>query len=85
MAGISVRHVGEIYAEGLRYFMGEGTLNKTLARLSSDLDEHGIDYSVIGAVALLAHGYPRFTEDIDLVMTVEFANLDQLLYVGKIL
>jgi hypothetical protein len=26
---------------------------------------------VIGAIALLAHGYPRFTEDIDLVMTSE--------------
>lgn len=63
------RSVQEIYAEGLRYFMGEGTLNKTLARLSSDLEERGIDYMVIGAVALLAHGYPRFTEDIDLVMT----------------
>ena len=63
--------INEVYAEGLRYFMGEGTLNKTLARLSSDLEEHGIDYMVIGAVALLAHGYPRFTEDIDLVMTRE--------------
>ena len=71
MENVSVRPVGEIYAEGLRYFMGEGTVNKTLARLSSDLDEHGIDYAVIGAVALLAHGYPRFTEDIDLVMTAE--------------
>jgi hypothetical protein len=67
----NVGHISEIYAEGLRYFMGEGTLNKTLARLSSDLDERGIDYIVIGAVALLAHGYPRFTEDIDLVMTAE--------------
>lgn len=63
------RSIPEIYAEGLRYFMGEGTLNKTLERLSKDLDERGIDYMVIGAVALLAHGYPRFTEDIDLVMT----------------
>jgi hypothetical protein len=71
MANISVGHVADIYAEGLRYFMGEGTLNKTLARLSSDLEEHGISYAVIGAVALLAHGYPRFTEDIDLVMTAE--------------
>jgi len=69
MAGISVGQVADIYAEGLRYFMGEGTLNKTLTRLSADLEEHGIDYAVIGAVALLAHGYPRFTEDIDLVMT----------------
>lgn len=65
------RSIPEIYAEGLRYFMGEGTLNKTLERLSKDLDERGIDYMVIGAVALLAHGYPRFTEDIDLVMTAE--------------
>jgi hypothetical protein len=65
------RSVPEIYAEGLRYFMGEGNLNKTLSRLTNDLDERGIDYMVIGAVALLAHGYPRFTEDIDLVMTAE--------------
>jgi hypothetical protein len=65
------KSIPEIYAEGLRYFMGEGTLNKTLERLSKDLDERGIDYMVIGAVALLAHGYPRFTEDIDLVMTAE--------------
>ena len=71
MTSISVGHVAEIYAEGLRYFMGEGTLNKTLARLSNDLEEHGISYAVIDAVALLAHGYPRFTEDIDLVMTAE--------------
>ena len=67
----SISTVSEIYAEGLRYFMGAGTLNKTLTRLSSELDERGIDYMVIGAVALLAHGYPRFTEDIDLVMTEE--------------
>jgi len=61
--------VPEVYAEGLRYFMGEGTINKTLARLANDLERRGIDYMVIGAIALLAHGYPRFTEDIDLVMT----------------
>jgi hypothetical protein len=61
----------DVYEEARRYFMGEGTLNKTLARLSNDLEERGIDYMVIGAVALLAHGYPRFTEDIDLVMTAE--------------
>ncbi|HEY6233174.1 MAG TPA: hypothetical protein VIW64_18060 [Pyrinomonadaceae bacterium] len=66
---IKSRSVTDTYAEGLRYFMGQGTLNNTLAQLSSDLKEHGIDYMVIGAVALLAHGYPRFTEDIDLVLT----------------
>ena len=59
----------EMYEEARRYFMGEGILNKTLARLSKDLEMHGIDYAVIGATALLAHGYPRLTEDIDLLMT----------------
>ena len=61
----------EMYEEARRYFMGKGRLNKTLARLTSDLDAHGIRYVVIGATALLAHGYPRLTEDIDLVMTSE--------------
>jgi hypothetical protein len=67
----SDQSIVDIYAEGLRYFMGQGTLNNTLTRLSADLKGHGIDYMVIGAVALLAHGYPRFTEDIDLVLTPE--------------
>jgi len=63
--------IAELYAEGLRYFMGEGKLNKALGRLSSELMEHGIDYVVFDDAALLAHGYPRFTEGIDLVMTAE--------------
>jgi hypothetical protein len=63
--------VRELYAEGLRYLMGEGHLNNALAQLCEDLDRHRIDYMVIGAVALMAHGYPRFTEDIDLVLTRE--------------
>lgn len=65
------RSIHDVYAEGLRYFMGEGTLQGTLAQVSSDLKQRGIDYMVIGAVALMAYGYPRFTEDIDLVLTSE--------------
>jgi hypothetical protein len=61
----------ETFAEGQRYFVGQGSLNNALAQLAADLKAHRIDYAVIGAVALLAHGYPRFTEDIDLVLTRE--------------
>lgn len=68
---IESRSVQETYAEGLRYFMGEGKLNNTLAQLSADLRECGVDYMVIGAVALMAYGYPRFTEDIDVALTPE--------------
>lgn len=70
-ANTNARSVSETYEEGLRYFMGSGTVNKTLAKLASDLKRHDIEYAVMGAIALLAHGYPRFTEDIDLVMTRE--------------
>lgn len=66
---IGSRSVHDVYAEGLRYFMGKGDLNTALAQRSADLERHGIDYMVIGAVALMAYGYPRFTEDIDLVLT----------------
>lgn len=46
-------------------------INDALRRLTRDLDGHGIEYSVIGAVALNQHGYRRFTEDIDLLLTKE--------------
>ncbi len=59
----------DAYAEGLRFFRGEGMINETLKKLTNDLDKNGIDYAVIGAVALNNHGYRRFTEDIDLLMT----------------
>ncbi len=59
------------YAEVSRFFMGEGKLNIALAKIARDLNEHGIDYMVIGALALFEHGYARLTEDIDLVLTPE--------------
>lgn len=59
------------YQEGLRFFMGEGILNETLRRVAGDLESRGIDYSLIGAVALNNYGYRRFTEDIDLLLSKE--------------
>lgn len=59
------------YEEGLDFFEGKGMLNETLRKLTEDLEAHGIDYAVIGAIALNQHGYQRFTSDIDLLMTAE--------------
>lgn len=59
------------YAEGLRFFNGTGMLNDALSRLVRDLDANKIDYVLIGAIALNQHGYRRFTEDIDLILTRE--------------
>jgi len=71
MTNVEPHSVLDSYAEGQRYFMGEGKLNNALARLVADLKEHEIDYVVIGAIALMAYGYPRFTEDIDLILDSE--------------
>lgn len=60
---------GDAYQEGLLFFMGKGVLNETVFRIAQDLQQAGIDYSVIGGLALNHHGYRRFTEDIDLLMT----------------
>lgn len=70
-SNIGSRSIHDVYAEGLRYFMGEGKLQGTLAQVSADLKQCGIDYMVTDAVALMAYGYPRFTEDIDLILTRE--------------
>ncbi|MBL8171683.1 MAG: hypothetical protein JNJ50_26230 [Acidobacteria bacterium] len=59
------------YEEGLNFFEGKGMLNETLRKLADDLEKHGIDYVVIGAIALNQHGYQRFTSDIDLLLTAE--------------
>ncbi len=61
----------QTYQEGLAFFMGTGLLNNSLRRVTSDMERLGISYSVIGAVALNQHGYRRFTEDIDLLLTKE--------------
>lgn len=61
----------QTYEEGLAFFMGTGVLSNTLRRVASDLERLGINYNVIGAVALNQHGYRRFTEDIDLLLTKE--------------
>ena len=68
MTNVEPHSVLDSYAEGQRYFIREGKLNNALARLVADLKEHEIDYIVIGAIALMAYGYPRFTEDIDLIL-----------------
>jgi hypothetical protein len=61
----------DAYEEGLAFFRGEGMLNRTLRSVIEDLERHDIDYAVIGALALLLHGYARFTVDIDLLLTPE--------------
>lgn len=58
-----------VLREASAYFAGAGRLHNTLHRLTQRLDAEGIPYALLGGLALAKHGYPRLTEDIDLLMT----------------
>ena len=42
------------------------------------LESRGVGVLVIGAVALAAHGYVRFTEDLDLGVNTDLGTLNQV-------
>ena len=47
-------------------------------RVLEVLDGHGVDFTVIGGVAVIAHGHPRNTRDIDFVAASDRPNLERL-------
>jgi hypothetical protein len=57
--------------ESERFHMGVGKVHETLRTLAADLDRAGIDYVVMGAMALNAHGYNRETVDVDVLVRPE--------------
>ena len=72
--------------EGSMHFEGTSAVHRTLERLVARLNELGIDYAIAGGMALFMHGYRRFTEDIDVLVTQKgleqiHAALDGLGYV----
>lgn len=46
-------------------------------KVAGVLESHGVESMVIGAVALAAHGYVRFTEDLDLGVNTDLGTLGQ--------
>jgi hypothetical protein len=63
--------VWEAIREGSKFFMREGDVYETLRALVKRLDDEQLDYAVIGAMALAAHGYRRFTEDVDILLSAD--------------
>jgi len=63
--------------------MKEGDVYETLRALATRLTEEGLEYAVIGGMALVAHGYRRFTEDVDVLMTRETLRLFKDKFVGS--
>lgn len=63
--------ISYVLDEGGRLFVGTSEVNKTLKRITKRLDELGIPYAVAGGMAMIAHGYVRFTDDVDILVTRE--------------
>jgi len=56
---------------GSDFFMKKDDVHATLRRVTQRLADERIPYAVIGGMALPAHGFSRFTEDVDILTTRE--------------
>jgi hypothetical protein len=62
---------GETIREVLRFFDKSGPVYHTFHRLIRDVEASGIPYAIVGGMALVAHGYVRTTNDVDVLVRAE--------------
>ncbi|TAH52632.1 MAG: hypothetical protein EYC68_06305 [Chloroflexota bacterium] len=72
----------DFYA-GSQFFMGRGNVYETLRELARRLEEEGLEYALIGGMALVAYGYRRFTEDVDILMTPATLEIFKEKFLGR--
>jgi hypothetical protein len=66
-----------------RFFMGDSDVHHALLELTRSLDEAGIPYAIIGALALGEYGYRRTTEDVDVLLTKEGLDAFKAAHLGR--
>jgi len=59
------------FREGDMFFQGEGKVQQTLKKITHRLQEIDVDYAVAGGMAMWTHGFRRYTEDVDVLVTPE--------------
>src|SRR5713101_6076305 len=57
--------------EGSMHFEKESAVHKALRRIVRRLDELGIPYALVDAMAMFFHGFRRFTDDLAFLVTRE--------------
>ncbi|SFI90120.1 hypothetical protein [Planctomicrobium piriforme] len=62
---------GWALSEGSRFFEGSSSVQAALERLTQRVAELEIPYAIVGGMALFQHGYRRFTEVIEMLVTAE--------------
>lgn len=57
--------------EGSMHFEQTNAVHRALQKITGRLDRLGVPYAVAGGMALFLHGYRRFAEDIDILVSRE--------------
>jgi hypothetical protein len=57
--------------EGSMHFEKDSAVHTSLERIARRLEAIGVPYAVVGGMAMFLHGYRRFTEDVDILVTKE--------------
>lgn len=73
--------------EGSMHFERESAVHKTLRKIAVRLQGLNVEYAIAGGMALFIHGYRRFTEDVDILVTAQsleviHQNLEGLGYIA---
>ena len=62
--------------EGSMHFEERSAVHTTLRNLVKEFNELGLDYAIVDGMAMFLHGFRRFTEDVDVLVTRE--GLDEI-------
>ncbi len=57
--------------QGGLYFEGQSLVQKALRRVAQRLQDLEVPYAIAGGMALFAHGFERFTQDVDILVDRE--------------
>lgn len=63
--------------------MEQGVVYESMRRLAKRLEAEGIAYAVIGGMAVTAHGHPRLTLDVDILLSLEGLEVFRERLVGR--
>ena len=58
-------------------------LEKTLLKITRIFDESKIPYMLIGGYAMVIHGFPRMTQDLDISLGIDTEHIDKILNAVK--
>ncbi len=58
-------------SEGSLHFEGKSAVQESLLKITRRLGDLGVEYAIAGGMALFRHGFRRFTEDVDILVTPE--------------